>query len=71
MYHIVEKRNIWFTISVVLMIPAIIYMAWSGITRGQLLPLSIDYTGGSVWEVSFDQAVQPAAVRQVFVDAGY
>jgi len=71
MYHIVEKRNIWFTISTILILPSLLFMLWSGITRGQLLPLSIDYTGGTVWEVSFEQPVQPAAVRQVFVDAGY
>mgnify|MGYP001308273238 FL=1 len=71
MYHIVEKRNIWFTISTILVLPSLIFMLWSGITRGQILPLSIDYTGGTVWEVSFEQPVQPAAVRQVFVDAGY
>ncbi len=71
MYHIVEKRNIWFTISAILILPSLLFMLWSGITRGQLLPLSIDYTGGTVWEVSFEQPVQPAAVRQVFVDAGY
>ncbi|HAJ35062.1 MAG TPA: protein translocase subunit SecF [Chloroflexi bacterium] len=71
MYHIVEKRNIWFTISAILILPSLLFMIWSGITRGQILPLSIDYTGGTVWEVSFEQPVQPAAVRQVFVDAGY
>jgi preprotein translocase subunit SecF len=71
MYHIVEKRNIWFTISAILILPSLLFMLWSGITRGQLLPLSIDYTGGTVWEVGFEQPVQPAAVRQVFVDAGY
>ncbi|MFO7632121.1 MAG: protein translocase subunit SecF [Caldilinea sp.] len=71
MYHIVEKRNIWFTISAILILPSLLFMLWSGLTRGQVLPLSIDYTGGTVWEVSFDQAVQPAAVRQVFVNAGY
>lgn len=71
MYHIVEKRNIWFTISAVLVLPSLFFMLWWGVTKGQLLPLSIDYTGGTVWEVSFDQAVQPADVRQVFIDAGY
>ncbi len=71
MYYIVEKRNIWFIISTILVLPSLIFMLWSGLTRGQVLPLSIDYTGGTVWEVSFDQAVQPADVRQVFVDAGY
>jgi len=71
MYHIVEKRKIWFSISAILILPSLLFMLWSGITRGQLLPLSIDYTGGTVWEVSFEQPVQPAAVRQVFVNAGY
>ncbi len=71
MYHIVEKRNIWFTISAILVLPSLLFMLWSGVTKGQLLPLSIDYTGGTVWEVSLDQAGQPADVRQVFMDAGY
>ncbi|MBU6351123.1 MAG: protein translocase subunit SecF [Chloroflexi bacterium] len=71
MYFIVEKRKIWFLISLILILPSLLFMVWSGATRGQILPLSIDYTGGSVWEISFSQTVQPAAVRQVFVDAGY
>lgn len=71
MYFIVERRKIWFSLSLILILPALLFMVWSGATRGQILPLSIDYTGGSVWEMSFPQAVQPAAVRQVFVDAGY
>ncbi|MBW7884720.1 MAG: protein translocase subunit SecF [Caldilineaceae bacterium] len=71
MYHIVEKRKLWFIISLVLVLPGLISMVYFGVTRGQILPLSIDYTGGTVWEVRFAQEVQPAAVRQVFVDAGY
>jgi preprotein translocase subunit SecF len=71
MYRIVEKRKLWFSISAILMLSSLLFMIWSGVTRGQVLPLSIDYTGGTVWEVSFDQAVQPAAVRQIFVNAGY
>jgi preprotein translocase subunit SecF len=35
------------------------------------LPLSIDYTGGTLWEMRFDGATEPDRVRQVFVDAGY
>jgi preprotein translocase subunit SecF len=71
MYFIVEKRKIWFLISLILILPSLLFMVWSEATRGEILPLSIDYTGGSVWEIGFSQAVQPAAVRQVFVDAGY
>lgn len=71
MYHLVEKRKIWFTISLLAILPGIIYMIWSTATRGYPLPLSIDYTGGTVWEMRFDKPIQPGAVRQVFVDAGF
>ncbi len=71
MYHLVEKRKLWFSISLVLILPGIIFMIWSGLTRGQLLPLSIDFTGGTIWELRFEQAVAPDDVRQVFVAAGY
>jgi preprotein translocase subunit SecF len=33
--------------------------------------LSIDFTGGTVWDMRFEQPVEPGAVRQVFVAAGY
>ena len=46
-------------------------MIWAAATGNPLLPLSIDYTGGTIWEVRFNQDVQPATVRQVFVDAGF
>jgi len=71
MYRIMERRGLYFVISMLLMLPGLIYMPWSLATTGSLLPLSIDYTGGTLWEVRFDQAVQPAAVRQVFADAGF
>jgi preprotein translocase subunit SecF len=71
MFRLMERRGIYFLISIVIMLPGIIYMVWSLTTRGQLLPLSIDYTGGTLWELRFDQAIDPTAVRQVFVSAGY
>lgn len=69
--HIVERRNWWFSISALLMLPGILYMIWSLFAHGTLLPLSIDFTGGTVWDMRFQQAVEPGAVRQVFVDAGF
>lgn len=71
MYRIMERRGFYFAISLVLTLPAIIYMIWSLSTRGVLLPLSIDYTGGTLWELRFDKAVDPADVRQIFVDNGF
>lgn len=71
MFRIVERRGWYFVLSSLLILPGIIYMIWSLSVRGQLLPLSIDYTGGTLWEMRFDEPQQPAAVRQIFVDAGY
>ena len=46
-------------------------MIFSLITTGAPLPLSIDYTGGTLWEMRFEEDVVPTDVRQVIVDAGY
>jgi len=45
-------------------------MIYSTITTGLPFKLAIDFTGGSIWELSFPQPVQPADLRQVFIDAG-
>ncbi len=71
MFHIVENRRIWFTLSLLAILPGILFMIYSFATTGNLLPLSIDYTGGTLWEVRFQEAVAPADVRQIFVDQGY
>lgn len=69
--RIVERRGLYFLISLLLTLPAIIYMIWSTFANGQPLPLSIDYTGGVTWEVRFAEPVQPSDVRQVIVDNGH
>jgi preprotein translocase subunit SecF len=71
MFRIVERRGWYFLFSLLLMLPGIIYMIWSLATQGHLLPLSIDYTGGTLWEMRFSEAQRPTDVRQVFVEAGY
>ena len=69
--HIVERRSLWFTISAILIVPGLLFMIYFTITTGSPLPLSIDYTGGTLWEMSFEEEVQPVDVREVFVSAGY
>jgi preprotein translocase subunit SecF len=71
MYDIVGRRLIWYIISLILIVPGVIFMGYSLATTGAILPLSIDYTGGTLWEMRFTQDVEPATVRQVFVDGGY
>jgi preprotein translocase subunit SecF len=71
MFRLMERRGLYFAISLLFMLPGIIYMAWSLSTKGHLLPLSIDYTGGTLWEVRFSEPQQAVDVRKIFTDAGY
>lgn len=69
--NLVERRKLWFGISLIAILPGILFMIWHTITAGTPLPLAIDYTGGTQWEMRFAQPVAPADVRQIFVAAGY
>lgn len=69
--NLVERRGLWFAISLVSILPGVLYMIWHLATVGTPLPLAIDYTGGTQWELRFEQPVAPTDVRQVFVAAGF
>ena len=71
MYHFVERRALWFTISLIAVVPGILFMIYELATTGAPLPLSIDYTGGTLWEMRFEEAVAPNDVRKIFVDGGF
>lgn len=68
MLDIVGKRYWYFALSLVIIIPGLISLLVWG------LPLGIDFTGGSLWQVQLPAAsgpVQPAEVKQIFTDFGY
>ena len=65
MYDIVGKRNLWFTISALLTIPGLVF-----IFLGGLRP-SIDFTGGTEWEVRYADEPSAAQVQTFLADAGY
>ena len=46
-------------------------MIYSIVTYGSPIKLGIDFTGGALLELRFEQPVQPAEVRQVFADNGF
>lgn len=71
MFNIVEKRYWYFLISALIIVPGLVAMAYTWSVTGAPLPLAIDFTGGSYWEIQFERSVQPAEVRQVFVDGGF
>jgi preprotein translocase subunit SecF len=70
MYRIVEHRKWYFLISLLIIVPGLLAMIYSTATTGKPFKVAIDFTGGAIWELSFDKAIQPAELRQIFVDAG-
>ena len=66
MINIIGKRYIFFAISLLIIIPGMIFLAING------LNLSIDFTGGSLLEVSFASGnlPQPAEVIAIYEDLG-
>ncbi len=71
MFNIVEKRGWYFLLSALVIFPGLVAMVYSTMTYGTPLRLSIDFTGGSFWELRFEQPVQPTEVRDVFVEQGF
>jgi preprotein translocase subunit SecF len=71
MTDIVGKRYWYFLISALIIIPGLIAMGVSLARFGTPLRLSIDFTGGALMELAFEQPVAPAEVRQVFAEYGY
>jgi preprotein translocase subunit SecF len=71
MFNIVEKRHWYFLLSTLIIVPGLVAMIYSIVAFGSPVKLSIDFTGGALLELHFDQPVQPAEVRQVFVENDY
>lgn len=70
MFTLVQKRRWYFMISALLIVPGLVAMLYSTIATGGPLRLSIDFTGGSLLEMAFDQPIDLAEARAVFDEAG-
>jgi len=69
MIDILGKRNYFFALSLVIILPGIIFLIISAV-RGNL-PLSIDFTGGSLLEVRFNtNQPQPADIHSLYESLG-
>src|SRR4030095_1109264 len=65
--NIIKNRYLYFLISLLVIIPGIVFMILNWRAGGQPLPLAIDFTGGSLLEIEFSGA-RPSAeeVRNVY-----
>jgi preprotein translocase subunit SecF len=63
MYKIVQKRNIWFIVSAIVIIPGIVALCMGGLKFG------IDFTGGSLIQIDFpSNRPAPDAISQILAD---
>ncbi len=70
--NIIKNRYLYFAISLLVIIPGLIFMGihWAQNPAEGPLPLGIDFTGGSLLEVQFASGIQPAIadVKAIYND---
>lgn len=71
MFNIVEKRQWYFLVSALIIIPGLVAMIYSFATHGAPMRLGIDFTGGTMLELRFQQPVSSATVRDVMAQNGF
>jgi preprotein translocase SecF subunit len=53
-FDVIGKRNWFFLFSGLILVPGLIFILLTPLTNGQVgLKFSVDYTGGTVWEIQF------------------
>lgn len=70
MYKIITHRRWYYRFSALVILPGLIAMIYSIFTIGAPFHLSIDFVGGTLWEMRYDQSVQPGDIVAVFEDNG-
>ena len=65
MEHLASRRKVWYTISLIAIVPGVISLILFG------LKLGIDFTGGTLWELEFNRTVTTEEVRDVLARGGY
>jgi preprotein translocase SecF subunit len=66
MFKLVERRKSYFLFSGIVILIGIVTMIYSTITTGSPVQLSIDFTGGTLFSLQFEEATDEQAVRRVF-----
>ena len=71
MFDLVGKRNWFFLLSGLIVVPGLIFILLTPLTNGAAgLKFSIDYTGGTEWQIRFagpqpsESAIQAVLVRR-------
>lgn len=71
MFNLVEKRRWFFLLSSLVIVPGILIMIYSTLNTGGPFRLSIDFVGGSIYELQFtEDGATEANIREVFASVG-
>ena len=70
MFSIVEKRKLYYLLSLVVIVPGLIAMIYSTVTFGTPVRLSVDFTGGSLFGLQFSGPTTEDAIRGVLAQFG-
>lgn len=70
MFNFAQRRHLYFLISAMVIIPGVIAMIISFVQYGSPVRLSIDFTGGTLMEVSLVDNVSEQTVRDTLADFG-
>jgi preprotein translocase SecF subunit len=71
MYKLIEKRRWFYLFSLAIIIPGLIIVVYSIITTGRPFRLSIDFAGGSIYDLKFSgPGANESNIRQVFAKHG-
>lgn len=71
MFSLIQKRRYFFILSAAVIIPGLLVMIYSLVTTGSLFRLSIDFVGGSIYELAFtDSGATESNIRAVFAQFG-
>ncbi len=62
--HLATYRKWWYLLSILVILPGLICLIFKG------LDLGIDFTGGTIWEIQFDQTVTTEQVKNVLAEYG-
>ena len=68
--NIVGKRKLWFLISTLLVIFSVGTLIFNAVARGKPMNFGIDFTGGTMLHLRFNQPIKVAQVRAVLTDNG-
>lgn len=63
-FHVVKKRYIWFIVSLLMLAVCLISLSVQGLNVG------IDFTGGTMFNIKFEQPVTQAAISQALDSTG-